>query len=176
MDEKQIEIPMGKRVNFVFGMILTAEEFTQEFSYLRDRMRWLARDLVGRGTVSGLQVTTSSDKDTADSIRVNAGMAVDAQGNVIHLESPVHCPPPEKGSSAYLVLGWVERETDPIPVFGAGSDAEQTHRSRVEELAIFRYETNQKAARQSGVILARLKKARGKWKVDKEFRVRRRKV
>lgn len=176
MDEKQIEIPMGKRVNFFTGMVLGVEEFTQEFDYLRDRMRWLARELLGRGTVSGLQVSTAPEDDARESIRVNPGLAVDGQGNLIQLHSPVHCPPPDRGTSAYLVLQWAERETDPVPISGAGGDEQQSMPSRVEELAVLRYETGLKTARQSGVILARLTKARKLWKIDKTFRVRRRKA
>lgn len=142
MDDNPLEVPMGKRVNFSFGMLLTVDEFTQEFSYLRDRMHMLARELIGRGTVSGLQVSPAVEKEAAGSIRVNAGLAVDGEGHLIYLESPVLCPLPQNGTTAYLVLGWAERGTDPVPLFGTGDEDEQRIPSRIEELAVLRYETS----------------------------------
>jgi hypothetical protein len=48
--------------------------------------------------------------------------------------------------------------------------------SRVEEYAILKYEADQDEAKQTGVVLARFKNVRGKWEVDKKFRVRRAKA
>jgi hypothetical protein len=171
MHEKQIEIPLGKRNNYAYGMVLGVEDFNQEFAYLRKRMKLHNLMLIGPGTVTGLEVSVSSD-ELAESILVNAGAAIDPQGNEIFVTSAVQCPLPEEGDVAYLMLHWAERETDPVPVPGSDGDGEQIVASRVEEYAILKYETDLSASESSGIVLARLKKARGKWKIDKKFRVR----
>ena len=171
MNNKQVEIPFRKRNNYAYGMVLGVEDFQQEQSYLIDRMKLHNRMLHGYGTVAGLEV--SSSEEEAQSILVNAGMAIDPQGNEIMLPSTVQCPFPETEEETYLVLYWAERETDPIPVPGSGSEDNQTAPSRVEEYAVLRYETEEDGAEPTGVVLARLKKVHEKWKIDKKFRVRR---
>ena len=36
-----------KRVNFIRGLVLGADDLTQESAYLANRAEWLARDLLG---------------------------------------------------------------------------------------------------------------------------------
>src|SRR5258705_6316983 len=99
MNKKQIEIPLRKRHNYAYGMILGVEDFKQEQSYFIDRMKLHNRMLHSYGTVVGLEV--SSAEDTAKSILVKAGMAIDPEGNEIMLPSAVQCPFPENGEEAY---------------------------------------------------------------------------
>ena len=171
MNKEQIEIPLRKRHNYAYGMVLGVEDFKQEQSYFIDRMKLHNRMLHGYGTVTGLEV--SSDEDTATSILVNAGMAIDRDGNEILLPSALQIPFPENGEESYLVLYWAERETDPVPAPGKEAEEGQTVPSQVEEYAILKYETDQPVAKDAGVVLARLKKAGKKWKIDEEFRVHR---
>jgi hypothetical protein len=171
MNKKQIEVPLRKRNNYAYGMVLGVEDFKQEQSYFIDRMKLHNRTLHGYGTISGLEV--SSSEDTATSILVKAGAAIDPMGNEIVLASDVRCPFPEKGEMAYLVLSWAERETDPVPLPGSGGEGDQTVPSRVEEYAVLKYQPDQSGTNNTGLVLARLKKLRGKWKIDKKFRVRR---
>jgi hypothetical protein len=51
----------SKHVNFTLGMVLGVDDFGQEFAYHSARDKWLARDLLGAGTVRGLAVTTTTD-------------------------------------------------------------------------------------------------------------------
>ena len=171
MNDKQVEIPFRKRNSFAYGMVLGLEDFQQEFSYFYDRMKLHNRMLHGYGTVTGLEV--SAEEDAATGILVNAGMAIDSEGNEIILPTAVQCPFPEEVDEAYLVLYWAERDTDPVPISGAESDMNQVVPSRVEEYAILKYEADQGDAKQTGVVLARLQNRDGKWEVDKKFRVRR---
>jgi hypothetical protein len=170
MNEKSIEIPLRKRPNYAYGMILGVEDFRQEFSYFVDRMRFHNRELHGYGTVSGLEVSTP--EDAAESIIVNIGVAIDQLGNEIFLPAAVRCPFPDNGDIAYLVLYWEERETDPVPVPGSGNEADQMMPSRVEEYAVLKYEPEEGITKTFGVVLARLRKVRGQWKLDKKFPVR----
>ena len=50
-----------KHVNYNLGMVLGVDDFTQEFAYLSGRDQWLARDLIGYGTVRGLRVRLEVD-------------------------------------------------------------------------------------------------------------------
>jgi hypothetical protein len=99
---------------------------------------------------------------------VSAGVAIDAQGNEIILPSEMDCALPGKGETAYLILSWAERGIDSVPVAGG-----QSIPSRLEEYAILKCEPDSDDRQRSGIVLARLKKSRGKWQVDKKFRVRR---
>ena len=42
-------------MNYAKGMVLGVDDFTQEFAYLSGRDQWLARELLGYGTTSGLR-------------------------------------------------------------------------------------------------------------------------
>ncbi len=166
MNNKSIEIPIGKRHNYASGMVLGVEDFQQEFAYLRNRMKFLCQMLIGRGTVSGLQV--SSDEE-GESILVNAGVAIDSQGNEIFLTSDVRCPLPSEGDTAYLTLYWAERDTDFVPLPGSKVDGQHTVASSVEEYAILKYEADCNERDDSRIVLARLKKRGDQWKIDKQF-------
>jgi hypothetical protein len=174
MNEQSIEIPLRKRRNYAYGMVLGVEDFQEVLSYFTDRMRLLNRELHGYGTVAGLEV--SSPEDPAKSIVVNAGVAIDQMGNEIVLSSAVECPLPDEGDTAYLVLYWAERGTDPVPLLGSTNEDNHTVASRVEEYAMLKYEPEESATNTSGVVLAYLEKVEEKWKLDPKFNVRRAKV
>src|SRR5437763_15008978 len=78
-----------KHVNYAVGMVLGVDDFTQEFTYLSALNQWLARDLIGYGTVTGLQVSlTGTNPVTATSnpqINVSAGVAVTPQGQLVRI-------------------------------------------------------------------------------------------
>src|SRR5438105_9709300 len=75
-----------KHVNYTLGMILGVDDFTQEFAYLAGRDQWLARDLIGYGTVSGLRVTTVTDQ-RGPQIVVAAGVALSPRGQLVRVPS-----------------------------------------------------------------------------------------
>jgi hypothetical protein len=174
MNKKPIEIPLRKRRNYAYGMVLGVEDFQEEQSYFLNRMRLHNQTLHGYGTVSGLEV--SSPEDNAESIIVNAGAAIDPMGNEIILPSAAECPLPDDGDTVYLVLYWAERGTDPVPVLGSESEANQTVPSRVEEYAILKYELEENVMNPLGVVIACLRKLNGQWKIDNKFPVRRTKA
>jgi hypothetical protein len=74
---------LTKHVNFTAGMILGVDDFTQEFAYLAGRDRWLARDLLGYGTVSGLRVTIEEDAAKGFRVMIAPGVAVSPRGQFI---------------------------------------------------------------------------------------------
>src|SRR5258707_8012097 len=78
-----------KHVNYVQGMILGVDDFNQEFAYLSERDQWLARDLIGYGTVTGLAVTVE-DSDKGKRVAVSTGVAISPRGKLIRV-TPRQC-------------------------------------------------------------------------------------
>jgi hypothetical protein len=78
-----------KHVKYTLGMVLGVDDFTQEFAYLAGRNRWLARDLLGYGTASGLRVTVEVENRAAQVV-VTPGVAVSPSGQLIRV-APAQC-------------------------------------------------------------------------------------
>ena len=74
---------LAKHVNYNIGMVLGVDDFTQEFAYLSGRDQWLARDLIGYGTVRGLKVSTGLDAEKGPRVMVDPGVAVSPSGQMI---------------------------------------------------------------------------------------------
>jgi hypothetical protein len=76
-----------KHVNYNIGMVLGVDDFTQEFAYLSGRNQWLARDVIGYGTVRGLKVATEIDSVKGPRVIVDPGVAVSPGGQMICVPS-----------------------------------------------------------------------------------------
>src|SRR6266496_4354125 len=74
-----------RHVNYTLGMILGVDDLTQEFTYLSGRDQWMARDLIGYGTVSGLQVTTETEAEKGPRVVVTEGVAVTPRGQLVRI-------------------------------------------------------------------------------------------
>lgn len=74
----------SKHVKFNYGMVLGVDDFTQEFAYLSARDQWIARDLIGYGTVSGLRVSVQPSGD-GPRVVVDAGVAVTPRGQLVRV-------------------------------------------------------------------------------------------
>jgi hypothetical protein len=124
-----------KHVNYTHGMVLGVDDFTQEFAYLSGRDQWLARDLIGYGTVCGLHVSRETD---ARGLRVvvTPGVALNPRGQLIRVTSAqcaylndwlaAHTPqvmehlgsPAGDVARLYVVLCYRECPTDAEPIPG----------------------------------------------------------
>jgi|HubBroStandDraft_3_1064219.scaffolds.fasta_scaffold00913_5 hypothetical protein len=124
-----------KHVNYTLGMVLGVDDFNQEFAWLSGRGRWLARDAVGYGTLSGLAVSS----DTAAKgprLVVSSGNALTPRGQLVCVK-PAQCAylndwlaankagiPALVGSpmaatiTLYLTLCYRDCPTDPMPIPG----------------------------------------------------------
>jgi hypothetical protein len=143
-----------KHVNYVLGMVLGVDDFTQEFTYLSERDRWLARDLLGYGTAWGLAVTTQLSARGPE-VRVSPGVAVSPRGQLLRV-TPAQCaslndwlasrtqevdarlpanPPPGTRLPVSIVLCYRECETDPVPIPGepCRSEDDATASSRIAD-------------------------------------------
>jgi hypothetical protein len=78
-----------KHVNYVLGMVLGVDDFNQEFAYLSERDRWLARDLLGYGTAWGLAVTSGLGTRGPE-VRVSPGVALTPRGHLVRV-TPAQC-------------------------------------------------------------------------------------
>jgi len=72
-----------RHVNFVTGMVLGVDDYAQEFAYHAARDKWIVRDFLGYGTLSGLDVAVEKDGPSGSRIRVTAGSAAAPSGQLI---------------------------------------------------------------------------------------------
>ena len=78
-----------KHVKYNLGMVLGVDDFDQEFAYLAGHDQWLARDLIGYGTVCGLNVSIETDANEPR-VNVGAGVALNPRGQMIRV-TPAQC-------------------------------------------------------------------------------------
>jgi hypothetical protein len=122
-----------KHVNYNLGMVLGVADFQQEHAYLSGRDQWMARDLIGYGTVRGLKIDNETDTDKGPRIAVEPGVAVSPRGQMIcvptaqcaYLKDWIEQHSSELSSSPlsdvarlYIVLCYRDCPTDNVPIAG----------------------------------------------------------
>lgn len=119
------DLDLTKHVNFTSGMILGVDDFTQEFGYLSGRDRWLARDLIGYGTVTGLKVTIDKVGGGADGWRVmvEPGVAITPRGQFVCV-SAAQCAILNQwlAANADKLSDWIEGGVTSPPVSPSAGD------------------------------------------------------
>ncbi len=128
-----------KHVRYTLGMILGDIDFKQEFAYLSGRDQWMARDLIGYGTVCGLHVDKEPDA-MGPQIVVTEGVAVTPRGQLVRVPA-AQCAdlnawlrqqqqkpepaffnmlgsPPNDLLPLYVVLCYRDCPTDQVPIPG----------------------------------------------------------
>lgn len=143
----------AKHVNFVEGMVLGADDFSQEFAHLSGRHQWLSRDALGHGTVSGLRVRVAPNPGTGRwEIVVDPGVALTPSGQWVRVARQQFADladwiaghpeafaaiDPNVGmctENLRLMLEYRESSTDPVPVLGDMCRTEQDlHPSRITD-------------------------------------------
>lgn len=155
-------LDLTKHVNFTSGMILGVDDFTQEFGYLAGRDRWLARDAIGYGTISGLKVTVEEDAENGARVMVQPGVAITPRGQLVCVSSaqcaylnqwlaanvekladwvesgatsPPTSPPESDKVRLYVTLCYRECQTDSVPIPGepCRSEEELMSASRIKD-------------------------------------------
>src|SRR5215831_14384686 len=135
-----------KHVNYTLGMVLGKDDFDQEFAYLSGRDAWMARDLLGCGTVRGLRVYTDSDPTTSTpEVVVDPGVAITPEGRVVRVRtkqcavlnawlsankgafSTVPAIPPATSATVtlYVVISYLGTPTDMVPIPGEPCRSEE---------------------------------------------------
>ena len=124
-----------KHVHYTLGMILGVDDFNQESAWHSGRNRWLARDAIGYGTLTGLQVTSDTTAK-GPRLMVSSGSALTPRGQLVCVK-PAQCAylngwlagnkasiPGLVGSPLastlplYLTLCYRDCPTDPMPIPG----------------------------------------------------------
>jgi hypothetical protein len=143
-----------KRVNYNLGMVLGVDDFTQEFAYLSGRDQWMARDLLGYGTVTGLDVGREIESG-GPQVSVTQGVALSPRGRLIRVPTAqcaslngwlaahrtellnvLGSPLNDRASlRLFVVLGYRECPTDMVPIPGVPcrSEEETTAASRMAD-------------------------------------------
>ena len=157
---------LPERVSYFDGQLLTADDFRQEQTYFRARLRRRNRFLHGAGIVSGLQVSVGKDNE-GPSVTVQPGLALDPRGEELELCAPCLLPLPVPGKSLLIQLLFVERPRSPVPVAPSGAASDEQQFSRVEETVTIVLAPE---AQVDAVSIARLVFTRGYWRVDRTFK------
>jgi len=124
-----------KHVNYNLGMVLGVDDFTQEFAYLSGRDQWMARDLIGYGTVRGLKISVDADAK-GPRVVIEPGVAVSPRGQMICVPAAqcayindwlatqetalteILTSPPAGPLRLYVVLCYRDCPTDNVPIAG----------------------------------------------------------
>ena len=77
----------SQHVNYARGMVLGVDDFVQEFAYLDGHTRWLARETLGYGTVTGLHVHMEDDGSNGPRLHVRAGSALMPSGKLVCVQA-----------------------------------------------------------------------------------------
>src|SRR5438270_4777046 len=106
-----------KRVNYFHGMLLTEEDFVDEQTYLREKLK-LHNRLHGAGVVWGLELELGrvqvGTKDDVTKVFIGAGLALDCAGNEIVVCERYLVPLDEKIEELRR-FGRLERTEDSYP-------------------------------------------------------------
>jgi hypothetical protein len=161
-----------RRPNYFTGQLLTAADFQAEQDYHRQARQRHNRALHGAGIVDGLEVACTGAR-----VRVSAGLALDCAGREI-------CVPAEaevalgraRGDMLYVHVAYAERGVEAVPSLNG-----EAVPSRVEES--FTLTVGAAPARHTRrgagwhacggehpLPLARLRRVRGRWQVDANYR------
>src|SRR5688572_14408506 len=109
------------RPRFFTGKLITADDLALEQQYFLEKLRRHNRSLHGFGIVSGLKVTTNSGRITVD-----AGMALDCQGNELVIQTVQTLSPPAPGESrrvGYVNIQYADDTSDQVQISGVTEDS-----------------------------------------------------
>jgi hypothetical protein len=162
--------PGLQRVNYAFGVVLGVDDFNTEQDYLRGRLMRRNRLLHGTGIATGLAVTVEHDSG-GSRVVIAPGLALDPAGNEIFVEQPCHLALPPQGADLLVLLHYAERPCRWAPVVAGStvdtpdgsSDGRPTRIVETFRVALAAAPTA------DSVAIARLRQARGRWRVDARF-------
>ena len=161
------DCPPGlQRLNYFSGRLLSADDFTAEQNYFREKARRHNRMLHGWGVVSGLGVTLESSGSGAQVV-VAPGLAIDKRGEEIEVCAPAMLPLPAQGTALLVLLHYAEQPCCPVEAPLVEAEA-QTFFSRLTETFSA---TLAPTADDTALALARLNFSQGQWLLDREFSV-----
>jgi hypothetical protein len=167
--------PGLQRPRYFAGRLLDADTLNSEQQYLLERLRRLHVHLHGAGIVDGLAVTVESATG-APEVVVTPGLALDALGREIFVEATQRLALPGAGSELLVELAYAERPCASAPAPGEPSPPDDSALLRATRIVESFDLALASAASEGGVAIARVRRMRGRWRVDPGFepaRVRR---
>jgi hypothetical protein len=156
------------RVSYFPGMVLGSDDFSAEQDYFRNRLDRLNRLLHGSGVVSGLEVTAAGSGNAA-AVTIAPGFALDPAGHELCVETPCTLAVPTTATALLVLLAYRERPCRPVPAAGGPADdaAPSLRPSRIAET----FEATLAALPAAeAVALARIRRVRGRWRIDPAFK------
>jgi hypothetical protein len=170
-----------RRPYYFTGALLSADDFTSEQNYHREKQRRHNLHCHGCGIVHGLRVSTAHG-DSASTVAIQPGVAIDPAGNEIELCTTARLPLPESPVAIQVGIRFLERLSAPVPSL-SDPVSSGSHPSRAEEgcevvltpVSMPRSRTNgKKLDILPGILpLAHLVRVRGVWRVSRKFKVSR---
>lgn len=171
--------PISRPIYFD-GRLLTADDFTSEQNYHREKQRRHNLHCHGIGVVQGLNVSTVH-KNSAWTVTVEPGVAIDPAGNEIELCTTAQLRLPESPTALQVGIRFLERLSTPIPSLSDPA-APSSQPSRAEEgCEVLLHPLSMPGpSRAKGegldispdlLPLAHLVRVRGAWHVSRKFKV-----
>jgi hypothetical protein len=159
------------RLNYFFGRLLTADDFTAEQNYHREKQRLHNLHCHGPGVVQGLNVSTAH-RNSAWTVTIGPGVAIDPAGNEIQLCTTAKLRLPESPTALQVGIRFSERLSAPIPSLSDPASP-SSQPSRVEEgCEILLQPVSTPGGSSPDVLpLAHLVRVRGAWRVNRKFKV-----
>lgn len=162
-----------RRNNFFSGRVLTPAALELEQTYFREKQRLHNRALHGFGIISGLEVARRRDR-----LLITAGLALDCEGNEIVVTETQSHPLPQltSATSVFLIIQYREAATDTDPdKSSAPALIEEGFSLAIENGNPNQNHRHQRGRWQScgkphGLVLARLRKMSGQWRLDPRLR------
>jgi hypothetical protein len=155
------------RPRYLAGALLSADDFTSEQNYLREKQRRHNLHCHGFGVVQGLKVSTVR-KGSTWTVAIGPGVAIDPAGNEIELCTTARLPLPESPTAIEVGIRFLERLSNPVPAPGdlASPGAQASRAEEGCEVLL-----HQVVALPGVVPLAHLMRVRGAWRVSRKFKV-----
>jgi len=169
------ELHSLERPRFFSSKLLRTEDLALEQQYFREKLSRHNRSLHGFGIVSGLKVTTDSGR-----IAVDAGMALDCQGNEVVIGTTQLLSPPASSDNwrhAYVNIRYTEDSTDSVttPGVAQASKIKESFEIVVVEENCNRGHRHLRArwlacGEPHALTIAKLKHSSQGWRVDRRYR------
>lgn len=171
--------PISRPIYFP-GKLLTADDFTTEQNYHREKQRLHNLRCHGLGVVHGLKVSTTH-KNSAWTVTVGPGVAIDPAGNEIELGTTARLRLPEGLSALQVGIRFAERRRAPSPSLSDPASP-SSQPSRAEEgCEVLLHPVSMPGRSRAKekpldifpeiLPLAHLVRVRGAWRVSRKFKV-----
>lgn len=158
-----------RRVAYFAGQLLDVDDFQAEQTYLLDRLSRRNRLLHGAGIVDGLEVTVAADAGPA-AVVIAPGLALDRHGREVFVDTACRLELLTSGTTSFVEIAYRERPCGSVAAMSEPDatmgDAASTRPTRIVETFDATLASTPGA---DAVTVARVKRVRGRWRVDPKF-------